>query len=195
MDQPSGSRKRPISQTDKPIMDHSCPQKRPLEMTLELVADNLHDATHVRLDKLVLGILDDEPYSGLLGLLLLTTIVHNSEGKLDSRYSNPSQAKALLREHPALTDALEKAWGQKSFKDIRNLSMLCVILPCRISSNVDTEILRPKQGLCYCCPTRTHTHEFLSLATSTSMIQGHERELLLLFRCQRILSVKSNSGM
>ena len=181
MDQSSSSRKRPISQTDKPVMDHSSPQKRPLEITLERVADNLHDATHVRLDKLVLGIVDDDTYSALV---LLITIVQNSEGKLDSRYSNVSQAKALLREHPALTDALEKAWGQKSFKDIRNLSMLCVIPPCRISSNVNTEILHPKQGLCYCCPTRTHTHEFLSLATSTSMIQGHEREPLLLFRCQ-----------
>jgi hypothetical protein len=55
MDQPqvSGSRKRTISQTE-PIMDHSS-QKRPLETILERVANDLDDATHVRLEESVTG--------------------------------------------------------------------------------------------------------------------------------------------
>ena len=119
-------------------MDHP-PPKRASEATLERVADDLDDATHIRLDKLVLDAIDDDDYSSIL---LLTTIAQNSEGKLDSRYSNAYQAKPLLQEHPVLKDVLKKAWEQKSFKDIRNLSMSCVILPWQISSNVDTEILR-----------------------------------------------------
>ena len=116
-------------------------------MTLERVADDIDDATHTQLDKRVLEIIDGETYS--LGYLLIS-IVSTSEGKLDSTYIEPSKVSTLLREHPTLKIALKKAWEEKSFKDIRILSMLYLILPWRIGTNVDTEILRPIQGLCYC---------------------------------------------
>ena len=134
-------------------MDHPSRQKRPLEMTLEHAADDLDSDTHDRLNQSVLGEIEGEtpPQS-----YLLTIIVSTSEGKLDSTYIDPIKARTLLQENPALS-ALEKAWEQKSFNEIRNLSMLCLILPWRMGSNVDTEILRPKQGLCYCWLTRTPT--------------------------------------
>ena len=110
---------------------------------MERVPDHIDDATHIRLDKLVLEILDDETYSAVVPpVLLLTTIVQTWEERLDPRYGNMSQANALLREHPALINELQKAWDQKSFKDIRNLRTSCVILSWQIGSNVDTEILQ-----------------------------------------------------
>jgi hypothetical protein len=134
------SRKRKVSQTEL-IMDPP-PPKRAQETTLERVADDIDGAAHARMDELVLAIIAIEEISSPPLTYLLMLIVQNSEGKLDSIYSNISQAKALLEEHPTLKDALKEAWNQRSFKEIRNLSMSCIILPWQIGSNVDTEVLR-----------------------------------------------------
>ena len=135
-------------------MDDSSRQKRPLEVTLEHAADDLDSDTHNRLNQSVLREIEGKDPAPSY---LLSVIVSTSEKKLDSTYVDPIKARALLEGNPALKGALEKAWAQKSFNEIRNLSMLCLIVPWRIGSNVDTEILRPKQGWCYCWLTRTPT--------------------------------------
>jgi hypothetical protein len=86
-------------------------------LSLETVSNDLSNAIHVGLDKLVLDTVDV-----FSPVFLLNTIAWNSEGKLDPKYKDPTNAQALLKEHPELIDKLKTAWEVKSFKDIRNLS-------------------------------------------------------------------------
>ena len=120
------SRKRSISQTE-PTMDGPHAIKCSLETTLERESDGVDNATHARLDKAVLDTTGDYAFSPPF---LLATIVSTSKGMLDLKYEKNPEAKALLQEHPQLEVELKNAWEQepKSFKDIQNLSMSCVIL-------------------------------------------------------------------
>jgi hypothetical protein len=92
--------------------------RRRLTMSLETESNDLSDADHTRLDKLVLNIVNTyyaPPF-------LLATIVEKSEGKLNPKYKANGTASALLNEHPDLRGELDIAWEAKSFKNIRNLS-------------------------------------------------------------------------
>ena len=87
--------------------------------------NDLDDDAHRHQDELVLDILDfyDSGYLGAT-IQLLTTIVSSSEGKLDPKFKEVAEVKALFQEHPELVKKLEEAWAARSFKEIRNLSAL-----------------------------------------------------------------------
>jgi hypothetical protein len=95
-------------------------------MSLDLVTNDLDDATHVQLDNQVLAIADDEPSIPSRAASLLATIVWTSKGLLDPNYENTPGARALVNECPDLVDKLRDAWARKSFKEIRNLSTFSV---------------------------------------------------------------------
>jgi len=98
-------------------------------MALESVANILDGNTHVRLDGVVLDTCNAviEPSAlGALAFLLLATIVSNSEGTLDPKYGNTTNAKTLLREEEELLEKLNDAWTQKKFEEIRNLSAIYI---------------------------------------------------------------------
>jgi hypothetical protein len=90
---------------------------------MTLVDDDLDDETHQQMDehvvvdvKAIFG--DKDPHL----THVLTCIVGRSEGKLDARYQQPSNAGALIKEHePDLTEKLQVAWNNRSFRDIRRL--------------------------------------------------------------------------
>ena len=100
---------------------------------MESAANILDDNVHVRPDGVVLDACDGviEPSThGALGslaaILLLTTIVSNSEGTLDRKYESNTNAKTLLRTEEKLLEKLNDAWTQKKFKEIRNLSAIYI---------------------------------------------------------------------
>jgi hypothetical protein len=95
------------------MADHPSPESGPNE---------LDDETHARLDKEVLETADYEPSNLLPASFLLATIVSNSIGRLDPKYKENPNAKALIQQHPELMDKLMKAWRERTFRDIRNLS-------------------------------------------------------------------------
>jgi hypothetical protein len=90
-----------------------------LDMSLEIVPNILDDATHALMDNLVVEHFEDEP---LVNSNLLAIIVWTSEGQLNPDYKDSRNTKTLLRDHPPLSDLLKKAWDNKEFKEIRNLS-------------------------------------------------------------------------
>ena len=108
-------------QSTEPSAGQPSSRRQKLEMSLELVADDLDDATHDRLDAAVLETADEDPSTLLLATFLLATIVSTSEGLLDSRYSETPKAKTLLQDHPGLRNMLNEAWRDKKFRAIRNL--------------------------------------------------------------------------
>jgi hypothetical protein len=116
-------------------MDHPPAAKRTLRATPELVPDDFDDATHARLDEVVLNGLKDAQleYSPVLLLML---IVETSQEKLDPKYKSMLAVTTLIRTHPQLEVELKKAWEQepKSFRNIRNLSTCGIIHFWKISS-------------------------------------------------------------
>jgi len=94
---------------------------------LEIVADDRDEATHLSMDQTVLLDIGGDPHEQRLSVLL-HTIVANSNGKLNPKYEMKTAAVALLAEHPELRIELMQAWGARSFKNIRNLSMCSVSL-------------------------------------------------------------------
>ena len=89
-------------------------RRQKLEMSLELVADDLDGATHARLDAAVLETADYDPSTLPLASFLLATIVSTSDGRLDSRYGENPKAKALLQGHLDLMNMLNVVWRDKS---------------------------------------------------------------------------------
>jgi hypothetical protein len=78
----------------------------------------LNDNDHTRLDKLVLARNPpDDP------TLLLLWVVLNSDGMLDQRYQDVSEADQLLEEYPELEERIKTAYAAGSFKDIRTLGL------------------------------------------------------------------------
>ena len=98
---------------------------------MESAANILDDDVHVRLDGVVLDTCDGVIEPSTLGALssiifLLATIVWNSEGTLDRKYTSTTNAKTLLRTEEKLLEKLNDAWTQKKFKEIRNLSAIYI---------------------------------------------------------------------
>jgi hypothetical protein len=75
-------------------------------------------------------------------IFLLSTIVSRSDGRLDSKYKDNYNAKAMIEQLPKLREMLRKAWEDTSFKDIRNLSALSRCRGIGQPSDVTIEILR-----------------------------------------------------
>ena len=71
------------------------------------------DATHARMDGLILETVVDAPTDQVLAAFLLAIIVDTSEGRLDPKYKQSLIALDLLREHhPDLEDLLKEAWKE-----------------------------------------------------------------------------------
>jgi len=115
--------------------------------TFEIVADDLDKATHSSMDQTVLRYIGGDPNEQDLSFLL-QFIVANSNGKLNPKYAMKTAANTLLSEHPELRIELMQAWGARSFKNIRNLSMCSVSLSSFTERCAGTGILqafsRPK---------------------------------------------------
>jgi hypothetical protein len=125
--------KRTLSQTQSSsISDQQPPTRRKLNMPLEHVPNVLDEATHASLDTKVsdkarhrrLGHQDLTP--GELSLLL-KWIASNSNGCIDEKFADDDMAFELLDGNEELQASLTVAWGERSFKDIRNLSTLPVL--------------------------------------------------------------------
>jgi hypothetical protein len=112
--------KRATPHTESDLTE-SPASRRKLDTSLRSVPNDLDDATHARMDDLVLETAEDEPSNLTLAAFLLATIVSTSEGRLDSKYKANPSAKNLLRGDPNLVEMLKLAWMEKSFKAIRNL--------------------------------------------------------------------------
>ena len=97
---------------------------------MESAANVLDGDTHVRLDGIVLdtcnAVIEPSTLGALAAVFLLATIVANSEGTLDPKYGNNTNAKTLLRTEEKLLEKLNDAWTQKKFKEIRNLSAIYI---------------------------------------------------------------------
>jgi len=93
----------------------------------EIVDDDLDEATHSSMDQIVLLYIGGDPNEQRLSLLL-HVIVAYSNGKLNPKYETNAAAVTLLAEHPELRIELMQAWGARSFRNIRNLSMCSVSL-------------------------------------------------------------------
>ena len=93
-------------------------------MPLNSVSVDLSDDEHTQMDGLVLNLHrhtpDDPP------VLLLGALVSKSNGVLDQRYQNVSEAENLLTKYPELGERLMTAHSARSFKDIRTLGMLFI---------------------------------------------------------------------
>lgn len=101
MDPLSGGIERPSSEPGSPA-DERFAKRSLLETTLETDddSDDLADATHTRLDTIVLETCTELIDSILFATVLLCDIVSNSEGRLNQKYSRTPDAKALIEEHP-----------------------------------------------------------------------------------------------
>jgi len=93
----------------------------------EFVADDLDDAAHRRMDEELIQYCSS-PSTLNAAASLLSIIVALSNGRLESKYLNPREAHALLEAHPALLELLREAWDSKTFRAIRNLSKLSLLL-------------------------------------------------------------------
>ncbi|KAF9239629.1 hypothetical protein BU15DRAFT_74483 [Melanogaster broomeanus] len=100
-------------------------------MTLDIIPDILRlDAeTHRKLDKSVnercaiLRLQNNlDNFQSLI--LLLYIIIGSSDGHLNPYYSTPEAAAELFEAYPELPDMLKAAWKDKSYHDVRNLSIL-----------------------------------------------------------------------
>jgi hypothetical protein len=124
MNQSPAALKRAMSQNGPQTDDRSVPRRK-LDEILETVPNDLDDATHRRMDAAALEEFDDfaaESFSTPFANVLLATIVSTSEGRLNERYFRCPDVGKLLQQHPDLMVKLEKAWNDKSFANIRNLS-------------------------------------------------------------------------
>jgi hypothetical protein len=122
MDESSDSLKRSSSEVEPSIHEPSA--KRAQVVTLQVVPDDLSDATHAIMDEAVLDVVEEQPVNLGRATFLLATIVSSSQGRLDAKYRETPAAKALLQEHPALMEKLTEAWAAGTFRQIRNLSSL-----------------------------------------------------------------------
>ena len=120
----SGGTKRSSPEAKSSAGEPSAKRPRVPPTPLETVHNDLDDATHARLDTLVLKTCKEPVESVLAAAFLLPTIVWNSEGRLDPKYSQAANARALIEENLELVDMLRDAWNDKSFKQIRNLSAI-----------------------------------------------------------------------
>jgi hypothetical protein len=106
------------------------------DMSLELVPNVLDDSTHSELDEQVIktvGNDEDEPFAIHYmrdAVVLLLAILSNSEKRLDQSYASLLGAQTLIRENPSLMELLKKAWNDKQFKGIRNLSTFITRMAC-----------------------------------------------------------------
>jgi hypothetical protein len=105
----SGGSKRSSPETE-PLADERS-AKCTLQTTLETVDAELNDATDTRLDTLVLKTFKELVKSILVAAFLLLTIVSNSEGRLDQKYSHSADARVLIEENLELVDMLKEAWN------------------------------------------------------------------------------------
>lgn len=91
---------------------------------MQLLPDVLSDDTHRKRDQEILAAMTDaslssvSEYADLLGMIL-----HTSGDILDIRYANPVQIRELYKKNPDLMQVVRDSFFNKSFKDIRNLSM------------------------------------------------------------------------
>ena len=117
----STSSKRPAGELpeDTPPVTR---QKQDMSHSFE-VPDNLQvdDATHSRMDDEILQGFPAPPTTAAIAATLLSTIVSFSDGRLEPKYKDIREAKALLAKHPALKELLQEAWTSKTFRVIRNL--------------------------------------------------------------------------
>jgi hypothetical protein len=74
--------------------------------------------------------------------VLLRCIVGLSNGKLNLKYEQRTAGVTLLADHPELRVKLMQAWGARSFKEIRNLSMCCSALLSSLNDVIGTGILQ-----------------------------------------------------
>ncbi|KAF9239620.1 hypothetical protein BU15DRAFT_74474 [Melanogaster broomeanus] len=99
-------------------------------MTLDVVPDIFHAKTHREFDEMV-----NKTCANLLQLgetldtlsqtvLLLVVIIDSSGGHLNSYYSTTTAAVELITTHPELSDMLNTAWKDQSYRDVRNLAIL-----------------------------------------------------------------------
>jgi hypothetical protein len=125
MNQLSGSRKRSRSQTE--LMEPPVTKRTPGTILEYAKIDD--DDNDARLDALVLEFVNADTNVSVLWLAasLLSIVVSNSEGLLQSQFEKTSAAKALLQEHPQLLSQLQDAWKKKSFKEIRNSGASLII--------------------------------------------------------------------
>jgi hypothetical protein len=93
--------------------------RRQFTITMETVPNDLDDDTHKAMDDEILDTMGDDPY---VASSLLTFIVNASSGRLDHKYVNPVNTKALIKANPKLKEMLDIAWKSKSFRTVRNLS-------------------------------------------------------------------------
>ncbi|KAF9234793.1 hypothetical protein BU15DRAFT_65422 [Melanogaster broomeanus] len=97
-------------------------------MTLDVVQDILDVETHRKFDKMVnetcTVINLTETLDNLQRIFLLMAIIDSSEGHLDSRYNTTKAAAELIRTHPKLSDVLNTAWKDQSYRHVRNLAIL-----------------------------------------------------------------------
>jgi hypothetical protein len=97
--------------------------KRTLQTTLKPVPNDLDDTTHARLDTLVLKTCKEPVETIRDASFLLATIVWNSEGRFNQKYSYNAEARVLIEEHLELLGILKEAWNNGTFKQILNLSV------------------------------------------------------------------------
>ena len=96
-----------------------------LSEDLESVPLGISEAAHKRMDDIVFQQFGrDLKQDALPHLLFLLSIVQNSNGLLDSRYTQPEEVWALHRAYPKLEEKLMEAWKAGSFRTIRNLSTI-----------------------------------------------------------------------
>jgi hypothetical protein len=137
-DQPSARSVASLKRSSSnPPMNEPLSKRTPT--ILESVPDDFDDTTHQRMDHDVLDLLSDGSF---IPFLLLATIASNSDDRLDSKYKDTANAKALIEKHPQLRGMLQDAWEAKSFKDLRNLSALSRCRGIGQPPNVTLEILR-----------------------------------------------------
>jgi len=99
--------------------------------SLEMMPNELDDATHDRLNAKVLKYApisrlpaSSDPAAPFLAAALLETIVSTSEGSLGAPYQSSVKAMTVLHEHPSLFPMLQSALEAGSFNEIRNLSAI-----------------------------------------------------------------------
>jgi hypothetical protein len=103
-------------------------RRKPNMPLLETVPDDLDEGQHASFDEAVCKLYDDQPSSLNRTTYLLATIVSTSNGLLDPKYGDISNARVLLEKHSELMDQLGYAWKAGKFKDIRNLSAISTSL-------------------------------------------------------------------
>ena len=96
-------------------------------MPLESLPDRFGDV-HEELDKAVNEATPDwnnipNQFTLPFAQILLSYIVHNSNGELDPKYLLLHESKRLIDAHQELRDMLVSAWERRSYRKIRNLGM------------------------------------------------------------------------